>query len=100
MSSIGKSVTLSISGRKVVCSELTVAQIRQLLQQEPGRDLVNEALFQDIRLPDLPLFTGLSVEEIDQMLPSELENIVVGCKEANPSFFRMLAALIKQHQPA
>lgn len=100
MSGIGKSVTLAVGGRKIVCSELTVAQVRQLLQQPPGRDLVDEALFPDIRLPDLPLFTGLKAEEIDQMLPSEIEEVVAGCKEANPTFFRMLAALSKQRQPA
>ena len=100
MSGIGKSVTLAIGARKVVCSELTVAQVRQLLQREVLGDLVDEALFTDVRLPDLPLFTGLTVEEIDQMLPSEIEEIVAGCKEANPAFFRMLAALSKQRQPA
>lgn len=100
MSGIGKSVTLAIGARKVVCSELTVAQVRQLLQQEVSGDLVDEALFTDIRLPDLPLFTELTAEQIDLMLPSELEEVVAGCKEANPAFFRMLAALSKQRQPA
>jgi len=100
MSDIGKSVIKSVGGRKIVCSELSVAQVRQLLQQSQGADLVDEVLLPDVRLPDLPLFTGLTVEEIDQMLPSDLEEVVAGCKEANPTFFRMLALLGKQQLPA
>jgi len=40
------------------------------------------------------------VQEINQMLPSDLEEVVAGCKEANPTFFRMLGALSKLRQPA
>lgn len=92
MSEIGKSVIKSVSGKKIVCSELTVAQARKLLQSQGG-DLVDELLLEDIRLIDLPLFTELTADEIDQMLPSDLELVVAGCKEANPTFFRMLAKL-------
>ncbi|QTS88304.1 hypothetical protein JLK41_09130 [Ectopseudomonas khazarica] len=97
---IGRSVIKTISGGvRVCCMELTVSQVRGLLQPRPGGDVVDELLLEDLRLPDLPLFTGLKVEELEQMLPSDLEQLVDGCKEANPSFFRLLAkaaSLLKQ----
>lgn len=97
---IGKSVIKTISGRRVVCSELTVGQVRGLLQQTSTGDLVDELLLDEIRLVDIPLFTGLSAQELEEMLPSDLEELVQGCKEANPSFFRMLTkAASPQRQP-
>lgn len=87
---VGKSVVKNIGPRSVVCRELTVAQVRELLQQKEGTDLVDELLLDGLRLVDLPVFTGLGEGELAEMLPSELEVIVAGCKEANPSFFRML----------
>lgn len=87
---IGKSVIKKIGSRTVVCSELTVAQVRQLLMAESG-DLVDQLLLEHIRLGDLALITGLTGEEIGQMLPSDIDVLAEGCKEANPSFFRLLA---------
>ncbi|TLX65069.1 hypothetical protein DN820_01790 [Stutzerimonas nosocomialis] len=97
---IGRSVIKEVAGRRVVCSELTVAQVRGLLQQGSAGDLVDELLLEDLRLADLPLFTGLVMEELERMLPSDLEVLVAGCKEANPSFFRMLAKLDSLQKPA
>lgn len=98
---IGRSVIKTISGGvRVCCMELTVAQVRGLLQPKPGSDVVDELLLEDLRLPDLPLFTGLKAEELEQMLPSDLETLVEGCKEANPSFFRMLATVASFRNPA
>lgn len=89
---VGKTVIKTLSnGQRVCCMELTVGQVRGLLQPRPVSDVLDELLLEDLRLPDLPLFTGLKVEELEQMLPSDLEQLAEGCKEANPSFFRMLA---------
>lgn len=91
---VGKSVIVKLGGYgAIVCQELTVGQVRGMMQgmmHEPG-DVVDELLLGDLRLVDLPLFTGLKSDELEQMLPSDLELLVQGCKEANPSFFRMLA---------
>lgn len=98
---VGKSVIRKLSdGRGISCLELTVGQVRGLLQPKPGADLVDELLLEDVRLVDLPVFTGLSIEDIEQMLPSDLEQLVDGCKEANPSFFRMLAKVASLRTPA
>ncbi|AVO56168.1 phage tail assembly protein [Ectopseudomonas mendocina] len=91
-STVGKSVIKALSdGRRVCCMELTVGQVRGLLEAQAGNNLVDELLLEEVRLVDLPSFTGLKPEELEQMLPSDLELLVEGCKEANPSFFRMLA---------
>jgi hypothetical protein len=100
-SAVGKTVIKKLSnGQRVPCMELTVGQARGLLQPRQGSDVVDELLLEDLRLPDLPLFTGLKVEELEQMLPSDLEMLVEGCKEANPSFFRMLAKLASMNKQA
>lgn len=97
----GKSVIKTLSGgQRVCCMELTVGQVRGLLQATPGNDLVDELLLEEVRLPDLPLFTGLKLGDLEQMLPSDLEVLVEGCKEANPSFFRMLAKVASLRNPA
>lgn len=88
----GKSKIETLSdGRRVCCMELTVSQLRGLLEAKAGDNLIDELLLEDVRLPDLPLFTGLKLEDLEQMLPSDLEKLASGSKEANPSFFRMLA---------
>ncbi|RRV41274.1 hypothetical protein EGJ86_07260 [Pseudomonas sp. o96-267] len=80
--------------------ELTVGQVRGLLDVQPGGGLVDELLLEEVRLVDLPVFTGLKAEELEEMLPSELEVLVEGCKEANPSFFRMLATVASLRKAA
>ena len=99
MSNIGKSTIKQIGDRKVVCSELTVAQVRALLQPK-SCDVVDEILLDEVRVIDLPIFTDLTAEELEQMYPSDLEVLVEGCKEANPSFCRMLAKVAKAQTPA
>lgn len=91
MSGLGKTVVRKLSGKEVICRELSVEAVRKLLQPSAGSDLLDEMLFEDFRLIDIPLFTGLTSEDIAKALPSELDPIIEGCKEANPHFFGMLA---------
>lgn len=95
MSSMGKTVLKKIGGHEVVCRELTVAEVRGLMQQGVSGDLVEDLLFEEVRLGDLLRLTNLTKEQLDEMLPSDLRAVVDGCKEANPDFFAMLARLSK-----
>lgn len=95
MSSMGKTVIKKIGAREVVCRELTVAAARLLLQGSAASDVLSDVLFEDVRLGDLLVFTNLTSDEVGEMLPSELIEVVAGCKEANPDFFAMLARLAK-----
>lgn len=98
---VGKSVIVTLSnGLRVCCMELTVGQVRGLLQGPSSGDLLDELLLDGVRLVDLPLFTGLKPDELEQMLPSDLELLVEGCKEANRTFFTMLAKVASLQKAA
>ncbi|WP_443191402.1 hypothetical protein [Pseudomonas indica] len=98
MSGIGKTIIKKVGDREIICRELTVSSIRGMLSHAMTSDIVNEALFDDIRLSDLVFMTNLEKEEIEEILPSELRLIVDGCKEANPDFFGMLARVANRHR--
>lgn len=100
MSGMGKTVTRKLGDKEVICRELPVGAVRQLLAKAAPGDIISAALFEDIPLDDLPTLTNLTKEDVDAALPSELAAVVDGCKEANPHFFAMLARLTKAPQPA
>jgi len=94
------------SARDVVVSELTVAQMRQLLMANPwpGDDADAEALahyqldvqlFEDCRLTDLSIMANLSREQLGELTGSELRKILGKAKELNPDFFAALGRLAK-----
>ena len=91
MSEMGKVVVRRVGGIDVVCRELTVGQVRGIMQTDVEGDLVTDCLFSEVRLHDLELLCGLTREQIDALRPSELRVVVEACKEANPDFFAMLA---------
>lgn len=91
MSDMGKVVVKRIGDLDVICRELTVGQLRGMMQAVPDGDLVADFLFSEARLNDLEKFCNLTREQIDGMRPSDLRVVVEACKEANPDFFAMLA---------
>lgn len=100
MSVPGGLIAVKVGDKEVMCRELTVAGARGLIATPGVGDLVIDALFPDLRLGDLPALTSLTLEDIDAMRPSELAEVVEGCKKANPDFFAMLARLRKHQQQA
>lgn len=94
MQELGKSKLIKVAGVEITVRELTVGAVRKLLVSEGNGSLVDEVLF-DVRLSDLPVFTSLQSEEISEMHPSSLHEVVTACKEVNPHFFAMLAKVIK-----
>ncbi|MNP76620.1 hypothetical protein D3C76_1738910 [compost metagenome] len=56
-------------------------------------DLVSAALFTDLRLSDLPVFTNVQVDEVGRLLPSQIRELKNTIRERNPDFFEMLARL-------
>lgn len=78
----------------VVVKEITVADARALLAREGGElDMVRENLFADLSLSDLTVFTNLTVEQMDGMLPSQLREAVDAVIEMNRHFFELVARL-------
>lgn len=95
MSGMGKAVLKRVAERDVICRELTVGQLRGLIASEMSGELVGDFLFEQVRLADLPHMTNLTPEQITELRPSELREVVEACREANPDFFGMLARLSK-----
>lgn len=99
---VGKGDTV----RDVVVSELTVAQMRQVMLASPwpGDDADSEALahyqldvhlFEDCRLTDLSTLANLNREQLSGLTGSELRKILAKAKELNPDFFAALGRLAK-----
>ncbi|MFI8384818.1 hypothetical protein [Pseudomonas sp. NPDC079086] len=98
MNELGSTTLVKIGEKEVICRELTVAGVRHLIASPGTGELIKDALFPDLRLGDLPALTNLTESDIDAMRPSELAQVVAGCKKANPDFFAMLARLKAQTQ--
>ena len=92
---MGKSKVIKVGDREVICRELTVSAVRQLLSAQSSGDAVTEALFPDVRLDDFKLMSSLSAEDIESMFPSDLAKVLEGCREVNRDFFGLLGRLSK-----
>ena len=91
--------TVDLDGRTVTVKELTVAEVRQwfksLEQAKEGTiDVVAECLIEDISLGDVCRMTDLQTMDLDEMTPSELEQVISVCMGVNPHFFRMRGNLL------
>lgn len=93
MSELGKTIVEKIGEKEVICRELSVDKIRQLLSETSPTDITSQALFPEMCLDDLPTFTNLTAADIGPLLPSQIAQVVDWCKEANPHFFDMLTRL-------
>lgn len=92
------------ASRDVVVSELTPLQMRQMLLASPwpgdeaseedlARYRVDVWLFEECRLSDLAIYTGLKVAELEAMPPTQLRKLLAKAKELNPDFFSALGRM-------
>ena len=86
-------VAKKIGGKDVIFKELTVADIRAFSLSSRDFEVINESLFEDMALPDIPTFTSLTSEDLEGMTPADIQKVIDGCKDLNPHFFKMLARL-------
>ncbi|CAI3787507.1 hypothetical protein AHFPHNDE_01171 [Pseudomonas sp. MM227] len=91
MSEMTASKVAMIDGREVIFRELTVAEIRLMMSEEPESDGLGGSFFEDIRLSDLRRFTNLEVGQVEGMRPSQLRAVITHIKGQNPDFFAWLA---------
>lgn len=95
-----------VAGRKVIeigaveltVKELSVSEIRAMLvsaETDDEIDPVGDFLFQDIRLRDLMEFTTLTKDQLDRMLPSQIEEAIQECKAMNRHFFDLGERLVR-----
>lgn len=88
---------ISVGGRDVAARELTVKEVRQILDalDSAGEVSTVDLLFQD-RIPAraVALSTGLTLEELEgDFRPSEIDTIITAVGEANPIFARLVERL-------
>lgn len=93
MSEMGKAVVKRVGDLDVVCRELTVGQLRGLLASDSVGEVVDDFLFRDMRLSDITVMTSLTADQVTDLHPSQLRDVVDGCREANPDFFGMVGRL-------
>lgn len=96
-----------INDKQVDVRELAVKAMRiwiknrVALEKSPDEfDPVDWCLFDDCTLHDLAFMSSLTMAEIEDALPSQLDLIRERCKAINPHFFAMRArVLVKAHGP-
>lgn len=91
MPELAASVVHKVNERDVMFHELSVAGVRKIFTMQSVGDTVGDGLFETLRLADIPMFTSLSVDEIEELRPSQLRKVIEQCKAQNPDFFEMLA---------
>lgn len=99
MSEVAGRKVIKIGGVELTVKELCVSEIRALLcsaEAENEDDALGDFLLQDLRLCDLMAFTTLTKDQVEQMLPSHLEEVLAECKAMNRHFFEMGARLAKR----
>lgn len=95
--------TLTLADRAIQIRELTVADIRAWLKDletDTGGDVVDVALFEDVRLADLALLTDLAPEAVEALTPSQLRQVFDAAREVNADFFGMRGRLMRLGQAA
>lgn len=96
MSEVAGRRLIRIGDVDVVVKEITVADARALLARDGGeQDIFRDNLFTDVSLRDLEMFTNLTEEQIDGMLPSQLRAAADAVIEMNRHFFDLLGRLSK-----
>lgn len=96
---ITNSKELQLGAVAVTVRELTVLQVRSWLADtiapKEQLDVVDQVLFSECSLSDLQRMTSLTLEQINQLRPSELRQVIALCKELNPDFFAFMGRLVK-----
>ena len=92
----GLSRTVVVEGRDIIVRELSVLEIRNWIGNLDGKeiDLVDELLIDGVQLSAVRLMSGISKEEMEEMMPSELDKVVDAAKQVNHRFFTMVDRVV------
>lgn len=94
---------LTLGERNVMVKELTVAEVRAWMESEKRReeksDLLRDMLIDGVSFADMARMSDLSIEEMEQMLPSELQQLADACAEVNRVFFNLCARVAPLRAP-
>ncbi|BDD88701.1 hypothetical protein [Desulfofustis limnaeus] len=97
--SAGKQV--SFAGTDVVVQELTVSQVRQImddLENNPAGHFIDELLDSKMPAAAIALSTGMPLDELAQHQPSALDELAKEVEQANPFFTGLIQRRLKLYQ--
>jgi len=87
---------ITLGERTVTIKELTVGEVRDWLtevENERAEDPVHALALSECSLSDLARMSDIGIKSMEAFTPSELVDLVKACKDLNPHFFRVRAAL-------
>lgn len=87
---------ITLGSRTVTIKELTVGEVRDWLtevENERSEDPVHALALAECSLSDLARMSDIAAGSMEAFTPSELGDLVKACKDLNPHFFRVRAAL-------
>lgn len=96
MSTVTNCQEVKVGSQQVTVREMTVLQVRNIIQDATKNkpfDVVNELFMTDCNLEDIKRMTNLDDQQLNDMLPSEIREVLAVCKEMNPDFFGMVARI-------
>ena len=101
----GMTKAVQIGDRELVVRELSVAEVRNWIGSLDAKevDLVDELLIDGVQLSAVRLMAGISKDEMEEMMPSELDKVVDAAKMVNHRFFSMVDRVVaasRQLKPA
>lgn len=85
-------VGTGLAARAVIVRELTVGEVRAWLKraaESTGGDLVDDGLIDEIALHDLVAMTDLRIEQLDELTPNQVRQLLAACQEVNKDFFAL-----------
>lgn len=80
----------------VIVHELTVSDVRDWIRRQEIsglRDPIHALVFEDFGIDDLAEMSDATAAQLEAFAPSDLADLVKACKEINPHFFRLRAAI-------
>ena len=92
----GITKVIQLGDQEVTVRELAVWEVRNWIASLSGQevDLVDELLIDGVQLSAVRLMAGIPKEDMEQMMPSELDKIVDAAKQVNHRFFSMVDRVV------
>ena len=92
----GMTKVIQLGDQEITVRELAVWEVRNWIASLSGQDvdLVDELLIDGVQLSAVRLMAGISKEDMEQMMPSELDKIVDVAKAVNHRFFSMVDRVV------
>ncbi len=85
-----KSKIINWNNKEVVCKELVMAEIDELMDSDQAATMIDNVFFDRVPATAVTKSTGLSYEELNDCPPSQLAELWDAVEEVNPFFLKSL----------